>query len=42
MSWRRQKVDVNNGAGGERWIAREVAKVVSKKLRRRWDKLESV
>lgn len=41
MSWRKNKVDVNDGAGGDRWIGREVAKLYSKKLRRRWDKFLS-
>lgn len=39
MSWKKNKVDVNNGAGGDRWEVRAVVKGVSKKLRRHWDKL---
>jgi hypothetical protein len=38
MSWRTDKVDVNNGKGGSRWVGREIAKQRSKMLRRKWDK----
>lgn len=41
MSWKKDKIDVNNGAGGSRWTLREHIKLRSKKLRRRMSKLLS-
>lgn len=38
MSWKKNKVDVNNGAGGERWTRRAHIKNECRKLRRRWSK----
>jgi len=41
MSWRNDKIDVNNGKGGSRWTLREHIKIRTKKLRRRISKILS-